>query len=508
MDLEAPSTAVATVTCQGHTTGTSGPDSTLRPSGTRLRPLLPSSSRPKNIDVDPNRPPEDVNYKAVLVDDALAAVAKIPKQPRWLDQEVDPRDGKYFHFFLDHMDVVLAYSELFPRAISEIFARTTRSKALRHAVLCLSSLFVDQYLNRGLTRTLLHKQKTFASLQECLSEDQIDEELAIAIFLVLLMDVFQGKAVAHAHLQGLYLVLKRLHVDESADAPQYWSKVSPVLMLLWRIAIRLDSPVATIHDVLPVFPPLPASHNKHHRSWAVTLAKDGRCLDWAVAEFALDSCYQRANHYARQVGGLRASDEYFNDPIMRAATEGSYKERISELRQELREWYQQPAILYALHFESIAQQKGALPNTPTFLHYPALAIYDRRFICMLNHWRALNLFISFIAMPIALRRHTQSDLLRAIEYCRTHAALEIPPQGKQYVEGFFGLLTTGHTFRGGSIFQKEFEWCQARLDKMKASRHPMITQMQQFADLATKFRRFKEWEGFDIEEEDEIYDII
>jgi hypothetical protein len=445
-------------------------------------------------------------------EDTTAVVAKLPKQPRWTELEVDPRDSRYFHFFLDHLHMTILYSELFPTAIKEIFSRTVYSTPLRHAVLCISSLFVDQFLGRSSTRMLVHKQAAFASLQECIASGQIDEDLAIAIFLVLLMDVFRGKAVAHAHLRGLYLVLKQLHIDESQEAPKFFKNISPIVLLLWRIAVRLDSVVSTTQDVMPVFPPLPLEHNRFHASWAMILAKDRRSADWAVASFAIDSCYLRANHWAHQAGSLAKSEEYFYNPLYRVEWEAKYKRQIAELRHELWDFIQQPAIVYAQQREMMTQQEEPPPNTGTFLNYPPLNIYDRSFALLINKWRGVYLLISFILTPLALRRRTKCDLRRAIEYCRTFAALDIPKQSKYYTEGFFGLLTAAYTFLGGRDFKQEFEWCRQKLAEINASGHPILQQMQPFADEACTSRfdwRYKEWQGFDsVEEGDEISDVL
>src|ERR1700738_4314002 len=83
----------------------------------------------------------------------------LTKQPTQPEVEVDSVDSKYFHFFLGHMDKILTYADLLPGAVDEIFVRATQSDVLRHTTLALSSFSIDGFLNRPLTRALIHKQK-------------------------------------------------------------------------------------------------------------------------------------------------------------------------------------------------------------------------------------------------------------------------------------------------------------------------------------------------------------
>ena len=114
------------------------------------------------------------------------------RQPIWTDAQVDPIDGKYFHFFLLHMNHHVIYGDLFPNLMTEVFARTLQSKPLRHAVLAVSAALVDEYLQRPAVRALVHKQQAITSLQQSLGTGDITEEVAISIFILLSMDAFNS----------------------------------------------------------------------------------------------------------------------------------------------------------------------------------------------------------------------------------------------------------------------------------------------------------------------------
>ena len=435
---------------------------------------------------------------------ALMPYPTIPKQPIWADAVVDSADSRYFHFFLCHMSNILIYGDLFPKAINEIFARTLQSKPLRHIVLCMSSGFIDGYLQRPVTRSLTHKQEAFSSLRECLSSGKITEDVAIAICLMLFMDIFSGKTIPQAHLRGLYLVLKELHIDSSNNSPLFWNKVSPILMLIWRLALKIDGIISTIQQDVPIFPPFPAEFNVLQRQWALSLAKDSQSADWALASFALDNLYHRSLHWAWEGGIMRNSESYLNDPRVRGEYEKMVRRRVAQLNAETTDWLKQPAVAFALQLENL-KQHGEIPsNINTFLDYPPVHIHDRHFTLLLNQWRAQYLFVSFVAMPLELRRHTRTQLTHAIDICRTHAALALSPTSKEYSTELFVVLTAGHTFVGGKRFQREYKWVHDRIAQMYEMQHPLLSQMSHFMEMVKDFgRRSNDWDEFDEDEQEQ-----
>jgi hypothetical protein len=316
---------------------------------------------------------------------------------------------------------------------------------------------------------------------------------------MIFMDCFSGRTTPQTHLRGLYLVLKELHLDSSTNSPLFWDKVSPVVLLIWRIALRLDTMIATIQQCLPVFPPFPAEYNALQRNWAVNLAKDGRSADWAIASFALDNFYQRAIRWAREAGEMYYSAEYSTNSEIRAAHEALTRQRIAILRQEHSEWLQQPACILAMQMENLAQQGEIPSNSATFLDYPPVIIYGRKFNLLLNEWRAQYLFIeAFVAAPLIKRQHTRTELSHAIEICRTHAALALGPISKDFATEFFAVLTTGYTFAGGQRFQREFRWVFDRIAEINGMKHPLLTQFQHFLDKVKNFEKISpDWDDFD-----------
>jgi hypothetical protein len=245
------------------------------------------------------------------------------------------------------------------------------------------------------------------------------------------------------------------------------------------MAIKLDAMVATIHDGVPVFPSCPAENNVLEKSWALTLSKDGRNADWALAAFALDNLFHRGKHWERDGAIIRASAEYRNDPHTRDIYEQLAQHRAALLRQEHADWAAQPAVALAMKLEAVAQI-GQLPaNVPTFLDYPPVVIHDRWFNLLLNNWRALSIFVSFVDSATTAKSHRETNIQHSIEICRTHAALAIPSHSKELHTEFFAVLSTRHAFRGHR-YRREYMWVWDRIVEMDAEMNPVLSNFQHF----------------------------
>jgi len=438
-------------------------------------------------------------YELIDIQETTMPISMILKDPEWKEVQVDPMDIKYFNYFLAHCEQFIPYFEIFPGASGEIFGRSTQNVPLQNAILAISAMVVDHSLKRPLTRALSFKEKAFRSLQQSLAIRKIDEDLAIAVFMMLLMDIFSGRETAQAHLRGFHLVLRELGVHVGGDGPLHWDKVSPVLMLLWRVAIRFDGMISTIQDTVPVFPTFPAELNSLNRKWAMGLATDGRSADWVLAAFALDNFYQRACHYLKPFRHLRNALENPYDP----ETDRIVGKRLAELRREHAAWLRQPGVAMATNIELLAQQ-GEFPNNPDrFLEYPPLIVHDRKFVLLLNEWRSLYCFITCIGVPLSWRRHTRTLITVAIDACRSHSAITLSPKSREFAPAFFAMLSAGYAFCGGVRFRGEFQWVRSRIERIISVKNPLLAKFQSYIDNVKEFNRVQpEWDEFDPEFED------
>jgi hypothetical protein len=123
-------------------------------------------------------------------------------------------------------------------------------------------LIADKTAHRGKERALEHLQKSLRLLQKSLSTLAVDEGVAISIFLLAYFNVSSGEhASARKHLLGLAMVMEQLQRDHSVRNGGVLSPyaISPLTMLIWRMAIRLDFIIAIMYAQRPVFRMYPNS---------------------------------------------------------------------------------------------------------------------------------------------------------------------------------------------------------------------------------------------------------
>jgi Fungal specific transcription factor domain len=408
---------------------------------------------------------------------------------------------KYFNFFLGHTRALMPYTDMFPEAISQMFARATLSKPLLHAVLAVGSRMADISLKRDSPRSVYHKREAVVLLKRNLVTNDIDENMAIALFLILFMDTFSGREVAHAHLRGLHLVLRELGADTDDNHPMFWGKLSPLLLLVWRIAMRIDSLISTIQREAPIFPPFPQKYNTLQRSWTQLLTNDSKTADFAIAAFAIDNLYLRATHFSRNFERGRLSLEYLTDPTVQQTWDKTNIQHFKVLIEEHATWLELPACTSGLRLELMAQQDPIPCNAPRFLDYPPKVVNDRTFVLLLNEWRTLYLVLNVISMPLHLKRHSITSMNHAIEICRTHAALQIPRLSTEWSPEIFTLIAAMNAFAGGKQYKNETKWMAELFADIKEMRVPLLTMFQDFLDkIVEDLLAAPEWDEVDLQD--------
>jgi hypothetical protein len=180
----------------------------------------------------------------------LQPIAVVP------DSDISSVDLPYFNFFLEEMSNVLPYVNIFTSTVSSLFSGSIHHPALRHSVLSISALIADNKSDRGNERALVHLQKSLKLIQASLSAVEVDEGVAISIFLLSYVNVTSGEhSSARKHLRGLSMVLEQLQEDHMVRNGGVLSPhaVSPLTMLVWRMAVRMDFLIAITHGQRPVF---------------------------------------------------------------------------------------------------------------------------------------------------------------------------------------------------------------------------------------------------------------
>jgi len=340
-------------------------------------------------------------------------------------------------------------------------------------------------------RALDHLQKSLKHLQTSLSAVELDEGMAISIFLLAYFNVGSGEhATARKHLQGLHMVLEQLkqnHLVRNGGIPSPYA-ISPLTMLIWRMAIRMDFIMSIMYGQAPIFPvyvPLmmvepddriAEDQEEFHRQWITVFADRNQgpsASEWALAWFALDNTMHRACHASANALLLRRS----NTSASPQETDAIIQSSVDTLLTNHRKWRQRKVVTEADEMERQGQflatfesnmnsgfpfdtilptlQRPAPPATPggtplQFLQYPPERLTNFFYANLLNHYRSIEIYISLIPKPM----WGYPDPWRfecAIDLCRTHAALgeerNFLTTGK-----IWGLYLAGITFGGHELY--------------------------------------------------------
>jgi hypothetical protein len=173
------------------------------------------------------------------------------------DTEITQTDLPYIRYFLSEMSNTLPYANIFPSSIYGIFSSSIHHPALRYSVLSISALCCDKKSHQGKRRALEHLAKSLKLLQRSLWSVEVDECVANAIFLLAYFNLLAGdKISARKHLRGLSMVLDRIQQSHLVNNGGVLSPyaISPLTMLIWRMAIRVDFIIAITSAQRPVFP--------------------------------------------------------------------------------------------------------------------------------------------------------------------------------------------------------------------------------------------------------------
>jgi len=155
----------------------------------------------------------------------------------------------------------ITYIVVFPTLFSDILCRGIQDASVRHSVLSIASFLADYRLNRSTGRFELNY--ILQVIQRSIAEVRVDESLAIAVFLIAWIDAARGQyEVCRKHLRGLSLILERVQpICQNPTASR--DRISPLIMLIWRFATRMDCSVGFFAFHQPVFPMMPSAEDLH-----------------------------------------------------------------------------------------------------------------------------------------------------------------------------------------------------------------------------------------------------
>ena len=375
-------------------------------------------------------------------------------------------ESVFVGFFLRELPSLLPFSELFPSVCNDIWAMSVTHIPLTQSILAISSYLSDRRADIPPIHGLTYLEKALTRVQEAISVGIVDEGLIAAVFLLALLNTLSGDfKSSRRHLKGMCQLLQFYHQRRACRIPPsttpYYTLGYPIVMLLWRMAIRMEYHVAFYNagQGAPIFPIINASQESQHSEWISQIIDKTipNGVNWALASFALDDLMNRAGHLSHKLSERRI------DSIDRTF-------EIQELVEEHQSWRRRPVISQAI-IESLSSPPDTTINpnlihtssTATFLHYPPIRIQNKLYATLLIRHFMTGIYLSLISDPrpgpVSPERFQS-----AIDICRYFVALygDPPyPHGNPLlrpVDNCMALITAGFTFRDENYLH-EFDYC-------------------------------------------------
>lgn len=378
----------------------------------------------------------------------------------------------YVHLFLEKLPVNMGIGYLFPSVFGTIFAHAMSNDGLRFMILAVSSLLADNMARRPPLHAYRYLQMAIPQIQQALTNSFIDDALVYSVFLAAYLHLICGElASARRHLEGLRLLLQRYHASPEELQPN----MPPELMLIWRMAIRMDH-LWAIGDQEAIFPAV-AKQDGIRRRWVQRLVdySHPELGDWALAQFALDDLLSRAIAINRRAIQLRSSSGY--DVQL---SENAIRNESQKLLEEHQAWNERPCVKAATeqyererNFVEENKLQWFEEETLPFLHYPPLKI-DKNFGAIRIQYFWVLIYITFITDPQP-GVYPFERFQAAINFCRTYAAVRWT-QTCGLCRVIIGLYLSGLTLgepsypagKGAAelLLTIEFGWIAERLEEI------------------------------------------
>ena len=400
----------------------------------------------------------------------------IPSTPPYGGADsVDPIDSCYFSYFVSSMPHILNYIIVFPTLFGDILSRGVQDVSVRHSILSIASFLADHRLNRSIGRFELNYIKSLQVIQRSIAEVRVDESLAIAVFLIAWVDAARGQyEVCRKHLRGLSIILQQVQpICQNPVART--DRISPLIMLIWRFAIRMDCSVSFFAFQQPVFPMMPPAEDLH-REWIRQVSGSSDALEWALAAFALDNLFHRTCHYAIRVHHLRGGKSGQDQEV-----EKKVSSIVERLQTEIIAWYRRPVIDVARRLEDAIQPVSPPPDTKDpdspssatssaqFLHYPELRIRNPLYANLLMTWHALSIFLSLIREPNLDLAFSLLRFKSGVEVCRILAAIEADRAPAFKFHKVWAIFLAQVSFGGNRRSPREVAWLSNQINKLSIS---------------------------------------
>lgn len=397
-------------------------------------------------------------------------------------------------FFLNELPSLLPLSELFPSLCSDIWAMSVTHAPLTQSILAISSYLSERQSEKPSVLSVAYLQKALTKVDGAITLGFVDEGLIAAVFLLALLGILTGDYTsARRHLQSMSQLIQYYHQTRTYDIPStsilFGPNGYPIVMVLWRMGIRMEYHVAFYNSgQAPIFPIVSASQESTDMVWISEIIDksipDG--INWALASFALDDLMNRAGHLSYEISEGRLDS--FNCSF-----------RIEELVEEHQSWKCRPVVSRAIlegtsvRPETVINPQLMCNNPTTFLDYPHTRVQNKLYAMLLVRHFITGIYLSLIA-DACLSTVVPEKFQAAIDICRYFVALYgDPPYAEsdpilRPVDNGMALITAGLTFREED-YQNEFGYCVRTLSAI--SRETGFIALLEVAEILKAIHRYK-----------------
>jgi hypothetical protein len=412
-----------------------------------------------------------------------------------------PVDDHVGLIFATRMNIFLGFEHCFSSAYKRLYLLSANNRVLRHVLFAFVIYLNEQDRVLQVALCTSHLRKALPELQSSLTTLNFDSGHALSIpLLAYLAFWWRDWDVAKCHIKGFYKMLLHLRflVLDRYGVVSVSDKMPPLVMLMWRLAVRLDHSFGFMDpekDTIPLIKSTPGVNLRYVSNFIdPSVARWTECI---VLTDELEDIRNLAVHYNRRATAIRKSNQYTLDEAQRhiQMAETRVISRIEQLEGKVlsaatRENTQISCALVQVPYVS----RDPFPSGQ-FSHYtPLFATLHDRYIEAIIINRATLIHATITSNPHAGPFPT-TRLQAALEICCAFSALRDHWSTEHHGRGRLleALLYAGYTFCSAAyihgmrprdeVLMLEFTWIKKCFSEEAGFGHQGATRMSTLLDL-------------------------
>lgn len=225
-----------------------------------------------------------------------------------------PTDDNLAYFLSSRMDTFLGLQECFSSAYKQLYLLSANNGVLRHVLFAFVKYLneKDRVVQSALCR--IHLQKAIPQLQYSLTTLNFDEGHILSVPLLAYLAYWWREVdVAKVNLRGFYRMLlhAQLLEQDKYGKVSVSSRMPSLMVLMWRVAVRLDHYIGFMHPKDEMMPPIKSTPEFSRRY--INEFIDPGAYEWTECLVLVDELEDLRNlavHFYRRTTLVRGSADY------------------------------------------------------------------------------------------------------------------------------------------------------------------------------------------------------